>query len=346
MQRHEWWRSLYRQQRYLEHLSPTELVQRLRDVLNNLVNITPEGKLGFHKVDPVGEAWMVRFTHVLEEYALRGQGLPYDVMRQHQLPDILCPKRGKVGRGGQAGWAGVLPTLPEGAVVKYGKLEHLQPMLDYGHVRLCPASYYKDESLGPHRHDDERVRTTYRHPQGTSIRLVQRADGTPVPDSPEMPIRGNITHRVETWDYFVWCASGVLEPRLFIDFDHADACLIIHDVRGFAQRLGWAISQVVAGPVPTVESIQVEWKGVRYFDPHFPPTPPNDKLPVPWSKPLRYAYQKEYRFVAEIFPPPLSTLPMLQLTLGPLSDIAEIVYVGELEGHRHVGRHAIVPQSA
>jgi len=37
---------------------------------------------------------------------------------------------------------------------------------------------------------------------------------------------------------------------------------------------------------------------------------------------------------------------MLQLALGSLSDIAEIVYVGELEVHRHVGRHAIVPHSA
>lgn len=78
MQKQQWWRSLYRQHRYLEHLSATELVQRLRDVLNNLVNIIPEGKLGFHKVDPAGEAWMARFTHVLEEYAM-----DHAFMRRH-----------------------------------------------------------------------------------------------------------------------------------------------------------------------------------------------------------------------------------------------------------------------
>lgn len=328
----------------MEHLSPTELLQRLRDVMNNLVNITPDGKLGFHKVDPAGEAWMARFTHVLEEYALRGQGLPYDAMRQHQLPDILYPRRGKVGRGGQVGWTGVLPALPEGAIVKYGKLEHLRQTLDCGQIRMCPASYYKDESLGPHRHDDERVRTMYRLLQGASIRLVQRADGMSVQDSPEIPICGNVTHRIESCDYFVWCASAVLEPRLFIDFDHADACLIIRDIRSFAQRLGWALSQVLARPMPTVESVQIEWGSVRYFDPHLPPAPPNERLPVPWSKPLRYAYQKEYRIVAEVLPSPQSTLPVLPLTLGPLFDIAEIVYVGELEGHWHVGRHAIVLQ--
>ncbi|MGD9690407.1 MAG: hypothetical protein AB7K52_13685 [Phycisphaerales bacterium] len=344
MQRHEWWRAIYRERRYLEHLSAADLVQRLRDVMNNMVNITPEAKLGFHKVDPVGEAWWIRFTHVLEEYSLRGQGLPYDVMREHQLPDVIWPKRGKLARSGKPGWQHILPTLPEGAVVKYGKLEFLRPMLEHGQIRLCPASFYKDTSLGPHRHDDERVRTTHQHPFGTKIRVVQRADGTSVPNGPESPVLGNITTRVESWDYFVWCGSGALEPRLFIDFDHADACVIVRDVRAFAQRLGWAASQHILGAIPSVGAIEVEWKGVRYFDPHLPPKPPNDRLPVPWSKPLRYAYQQEYRIVIEVFPSPASTLPVLNLCLGPLSDIAELVYVGEMEGHTHVGRGSLVPR--
>lgn len=65
-----------------------------------------------------------------------------------------------------------------------------------------------------------------------------------------------------------------------------------------------------ANCVPWLQPVDAQFCG-NYFDPHFPPTPPNNKLPVSWSKPLRYAYQKESRFVAEIFQPPLSTLPLL-----------------------------------
>jgi len=317
-------------------------MQRVRDVMNNMVNITPEAKLGFHEVGPVGLAWWERFTHVIEEYSLRGQGLPYDVMREHQLPDVIWPKRGKLAREGKPGWTGVLPKLPKNAIVKYGRLEFLRPMLDGGTIRFCPASFYKDTSLGPHRHDDERVRTTHSHPFGATIRVTHRADGTPVKDSPVVPISGNITMRAECWDYYVYCTSGSLEPRLFIDFDHADACLIIRDVPVFAQRLGWAATQSFKEHLQGVEAGHLQWKAVRYYDPHLPPKPPNDKLPVPWSKPLRYAYQKEYRMVLEVFPPPEGTLPVLHLNTGPLCDIAEIVYVGELEGRTNAGRHAVI----
>ena len=335
MKKHEWWRLCYREHRYLEYVTDVQLLTRLRDILNNLVNITPDGKLGFHEITPVGEAWLVRFTHVLEEYSLRGQDLPYDAMREHQLPDVLTPKRGRLGRDGQSGWAEILPTLPKNAIVKYGKLEFLRPLLEQGKARLCPASFYKDYSLGPHRQDDERIRVTHRHPFGATARLVQRADGTPVKDAREEPILGNITMQLETWDYYVWCASGSLEPRLFIDFDHADACLIIRDVRAFAQRLGWASSNKIVQVMPSVKRIEIEWKGIRYFDPFFPPKSPDHVLPVPWSKPMRFAYQKEFRFVIDVVPPPSETLPIVNIELGPLFDIADIVYIGKLVGHFH-----------
>jgi len=362
LRRHEWWRLSYRSRRYLELVSDGELQEHGRDLINNLVTLTPQVKIGLRHDKVATDFFWPRFTHMLEEYGLRSGGsVPYDMMRNHSLPSLMWPRRGGYGRTEAKSWSGLLRPLPECAIVKYGKLEHLGPMFEGGHVRLWPASRYQDMRLDTHRRDDERSRRTVVHPRGMKVQLVQRADGTKVIDSPQVEPISNVTYLTECRDYYVWSASHSLEPRLFVDFE-ADACLIIHRPREFVKRFGWTLTQHFGRYHPPLERFNLEFHGVTYYDPYNLPEAPHRAwkesyapwliptesgpcLNVPWIKQLRYAYQKEWRIVAEPTPARDGDLPELHLTLGSLFDVAEIVYVGEFDGRAmHTERTAIVPR--
>lgn len=331
------WRVAYRGQRYLEHATPQELVQRLRDLLNNMVEITGEGKIGFVPAVTDGLFILIKFVHLLEEYELRGLDFPYDRMRDHALPSPMRPKRGRCNNHNFT-WDAVLPELPHGAVVKYGKLKHLQEMISGGPVRIAPASSYEDPSLGPHRQDGERSRVVSMRPDGGVAHLVQLADGTQL-DKPEpIEIIGNMTCTTSMdSDYYIFCTAGKLSPRLFVDFD-ADACLIIHDTGKFQQRLAHAMATEIwrnfNGPL---EQYDARSRAVTYFDPLDPPKEIKS-ITVPWHKPLKYWYQREVRFAGFVAPYPTKPLQTLWVKLGPLYDIAELIYVGELDGRRFIHR--------
>jgi hypothetical protein len=66
------WRQDYRLDRYLEHLSLDELEQRVRDIFTNVSVLSEDGKLSLPPVEKGTGYWMQLFTHVLEEFALRG----------------------------------------------------------------------------------------------------------------------------------------------------------------------------------------------------------------------------------------------------------------------------------
>src|SRR3984893_6389393 len=85
MKQHEWWRELYRKNRYGRHLTQRELNQRFRDILGNILVLTPEAKVGFPPVGPAGSQWMELMTHVLEEFYLRHGPYPAGFTRDiHQ----------------------------------------------------------------------------------------------------------------------------------------------------------------------------------------------------------------------------------------------------------------------
>lgn len=71
MPRHEHWRRDYRENRYCRDLTQDELNQRARDIVLNLLRLTPEGKVGLPEMGTQGIRWMLLWTHVLEEMKLR-----------------------------------------------------------------------------------------------------------------------------------------------------------------------------------------------------------------------------------------------------------------------------------
>lgn len=322
-------------------MSSDELTQRVQDCINNLAVLTPESKSGFVPIDNQGGYLMQKLTHVLEEHVLRGDGIPGDLANNHALPAPRGPRRGNCTNG-IVSWHGVLPKLPSGSIVKYGKLKHLQAALDGDGIRVMPASSYGDASLGPHRYDNECGRPIYCRPDGGIVKLVGRHDGTKVDPPIEMPVIGNMTITNEMLvDYYVWCASSVLAPRLFVDFE-ADACLIIHDPDAFHKRVAWALGIELRGLRPPLKTLSVQTNPVCYYDPYDPPKD-HKMISVPWHKPFQFLYQHEWRLIALLEPPTAGDLPVEWIKPGPLSDIAEIVYIGELEDRRFSDPSAIVP---
>lgn len=132
-----------------------------------------------------------------------------------------------------------------------------------------------------------------------------------VPGGP-LEHRVDITFRVGT-DYWLYCVTSAVEPRLFVDFN-AQACVIIKDKKKFRRLLE------LQGAVKFPDALHRRRK-VVYIDPLLPST---SVIDVPMSKHFRYEYQREYRYV---WMPerPMDKLPYIDLELGDLQGIAELV---------------------
>jgi hypothetical protein len=114
-------------------------------------------------------------------------------------------------------------------------------------------------------------------------------------------------------DYWLYCVTSTVEPRLFVDFQ-ADACVIINDKDRFRQLVAQQNEISFSGATR-------QKGGAIYIDPLLPKT---SVIDVPMSKHFRYEYQKEYRFV---WMPrqPSTALPYVNVSLGSLESIAELV---------------------
>ena len=108
--------------------------------------------------------------------------------------------------------------------------------------------------------------------------------------------------------------SHLFVPRLFLDFDHADACLLITNPQKFIERLNKAFEQATAGFIAVVNP-------VRYIDPL---NTRLDEIEIFFCKHFRYAYQKEFR-IAWLPHKPCQQLDYIYLTLGSLEDICELI---------------------
>jgi hypothetical protein len=147
--------------------------------------------------------------------------------------------------------------------------------------------------------------------QAELVRLVVNPQGVP-PDIGE--IRLDVEFRFPR-DYWLYCLTNSVQPRLFVDFN-ADSCVIIRDRAAFRQRLA------EAAKAPTSSAPMREGAAV-YLDPLLSETA---NVFVPLAKPFGYSYQDEYRF-AWIPPAGTPALTHLDIELGSLADIAELVVV-------------------
>lgn len=308
--RYEMWQRGYNENRFLRHLSEAELQQRVRDVMLNMLSLTPGAKIGVGSPDdPEAQRFLLRWTQVLQEMRLRygpyPNGFTNGFIREEPLPDFV----GELGRKA----AGVYTRLgldPHNTLIKYGKPQYMAALLSQGQARIQPASFFKANHLNGAVRDDE---------LNLALSMViSREDVVPLVQNPQ-DVPNDAGDQVfharyqALGDYWLYCVTQSLEPRLFVDFD-AYACVIIKNKKAFTNRLQRAAAAKMMAHTSA-------YGPAVYIDPHQPDTA---RIDMPFAKHFRYSYQREYR-VAWLPNAPTPTLAPVDVVMGPLDDIATLV---------------------
>lgn len=308
MPRHEALREQYRTSPYLQRLSPTDLLQRMKDLVANIVELDAEGKASLRPFDADDDLG-IKFTHVLEEYRRRGESYQTpELSRDLQFPRPRTPRAMAAIRLGAARGPGFSPGL-----VKYGQSSWLQDFVGIGRLRISPASYYaSDPFLNLARRDSELEISAFAS-DGPPQRFIMDGRELIVPNANNSEVLA-----ATGTDYYVACFSAAYDFRLFDDFD-ADACVIVNGHAHF-ERL---VVDAVKLQLPRWSQ---QCQRVDYIDPFFT----NNHTPDPYtSKHMRFAYQREYRFIwipPDVRPP--GTLVKLQIEVGNLAGCAELIELG------------------
>lgn len=303
--RSDWWRLEYVANPYLLGCPDDRLAIRFHDVFTNLTELSPKALIGMLPVDD-GNQFLRKFTHLLEEYTLRG-GLPNLKEIPKKFVDYFADGSPIATR-----IFGNYVEPPRPFLVKYGNRQFLEPMLREGLIRVCPASYYSDENHNVAIQDDELSREfciptwrerldgkTYTEIMGN--RIVYNDDDVVIP--------------VIFEDYYLYSLCDHIYYRMPSDFA-ADAALVIRDPIRFNQRV---ISTFLAA-YPDWEPLQGP---VTYYDPYLDYT----KFRVPeMAKPFGYSYQREVRIVFKERRRSAAKLEPVFLKIGPMYEYAELLW--------------------
>lgn len=306
---HQLWRDHYRKRPYASLLSKAELDQRIRDVVNNLLILTPEAKIGLSKPSHASMAWMETFTHLLEEMNLRHgpypAGFTNDIFGKDPLPQFVSELAAKAASRLNPG-----DFIEGNVLIKYGKRERIEALHTHGSVRLQPASYFNGESHnGAVRDDEKTIRLSLLLTRDEIVSVVRN----PQDVSENAPPQRMDIEMKHPSDFWIYCVSKSIQPRMFVDFD-ADACLIIRRPVEFGALLGREAPKALGNAA-------MKSGPAKYIDPLWPDT---TKVDIPMAKDFRYSYQKEYRYCW--FPnAPQPTLKHIDISLGSLEEISELV---------------------
>ena len=294
-------RTHYLSERYLEHSSLEELVQRLKDIRRNILTFSSAGIPSYDFSSSV--SWLIeRAAHVELELELRQATSTAIALAS---PEVFSPEYPKIKQAIRAWGDRFLPTSPY--FVKYGSPAELKELYGEGQIWIRPASGYSDPSLSLAIRDEE-LEVVAGLPLGT--RLKRQSDNG---EYQEISIAGRIFSRKKSeTDFYIYCTAAKYDHRLFDDFN-SDACLLVHEPKGFVRKIVEACNQSHS-----------DWlfaeKMVCYYDPLR-----LDRIDdIPLSKHFRFWYQHEYRIVLKP-KGPIKRLEPIILSLGKVSDLCELI---------------------
>jgi hypothetical protein len=271
------WRRQYHERRYARHLSQPELNRRIRDVVLNMLRLTPDAKIGPGPLTADAAMWMEKWTHVLEEMQLRHgpypSGFTRDILHSEPLPDFVSELAGKAARKMSS-----LGLKSGDVFIKFGKREYMEQLLEKGMLRLRPASFFaqKDHN-GAVRDDELSLDISLPLSRADIVKIVINPQDVPE-DAPDR--RVDIRLQFPT-DYWLYCVTTSVEPRLFVDFQAA-SCAIIRDKRKFTELLRSAAAK-------SLPPANMHDGPADYVDPLLPKTA---KIFVPFAKRFGYTYQE------------------------------------------------------
>jgi hypothetical protein len=279
--RHITWRRQYDAHRYARHLSQPELNRRIRDVFLNLLRVNQEAKIDWGPITSEAAVWVEKWTHVLEEMQLRHgpypAGITRDILHFEPFPNFASDLAEKAAKRLSS------LGLKRGDVfIKFGKRVHMEGLYESGALRIQPASYFAQADHNGAVKDDELTRTlSLVLSRDEVVKVVKNPQDVPQ-DAPDQRI--DVKIRFPT-DYWLYCVTNSVEPRLFVDFN-ADSCVVIRDRPRFARLLVEACRQQLSGTAMCNGT-------ATYIDPLLPRTA---RIFVPFAKHFGYTYQDEYRF--------------------------------------------------
>ena len=323
-----WWEKEYVEHPYMRALPMKDLNCRFHDLVPNALKITKGGKVGMEIT--TGEIQWARYhQHIFMEATRRE--LPYPLfLDKRYAPDWSRDgfSSSVKGRHSSRAYEAVKKWAESGpgsqfSVLKYGEKQFMEKFLEDGEMLISPSPSFDDETLTRAQRDDENT---------GSVFGARKEDGTAIPAS-ELPRWWGDRYSMMEFsistdrDYMLYCMARTLSPTLFSHFGAGyNACVLIHDMSVFARR----VDEGTRARFPQGEFMYAHsW--VTYFDPlgAIPPTPePPEgiKIPIPFLKHFRHAYQQEYRFVWV----PKDSRRGFEKTcvrIGALDDIAEIIRV-------------------
>ena len=293
------WGEMYLSNRYLTHLSVSDLERRLDDILINLLVFSKNGSLSFDQSDQMN-GLVERFVHLDEEMRQRNMSvnlLNKTTEYKNKYPNIL--KAIKT-------WNDRKPIMGE-YLVKFSKKEYLSQIKNFGKIRVNSASFYNDSSLNKAVKDAELSQTIIL-PSGTKFKKkMHSGEYEEIKGIQNLSMTSNYPS-----DFYIYCMTKLYQHRLFDDFD-SDACLLIYNPKIFLNKIlkklktcysDWLLSSV----------------DVVYYDPYFL----KSSLSIPFNKHFRYWYQCEFRIAIKT-KIPLEKLEPIDLEIGSLNDCCELI---------------------
>lgn len=204
-------------------------------------------------------------------------------------------------------------------LTRISKKAWLLDTLTKGVLRFAPAASYDDAALNVARADDE-MGKSYKRPGDHITIAMEDGKAIPVLGDAVFTMRRQIERGadLEPTPYWLTSFSTELDPRLFADFasdePDEDACLVIFDFDRFVLQALPALN--AAAPLAVKSLVQND-----YFDPYHPPQGP---LSAITHKDMRYASQREARFVLDPEDGPALASGPLFVSIGSIEDYAAV----------------------
>ncbi len=165
--------------------------------------------------------------------------------------------------------------MPEKSLYRYSKLEYLKDAQQNGHFFIFPALEYIRKEYDAARKDNELVHEKAVAPETVTITT---SDNTPIIPVSEVTF---LTYFLPI-DSYILCFAYDYDEGLYDEFEGSNACLVIHDVEEFANRLHTAFEKAMPSHIGA--------NGRMTYGKH------QNAFGVLFSKPKSYINQREYRF--------------------------------------------------
>jgi predicted protein tyrosine phosphatase len=309
---HELWRLAYYKQPYLLLQSDEVILERFRDVFMNGLDLNHKGQIMPTPMLANENRLGRLFTEIIEETNWRC------ILTKDSMSEGLEQLNTYFSNGTPAG-----VKMFEGRtdvkgdwLVKFSKKQFIEDAFNHGRLRISPASEYAKGSHLRAVKDLETARTY----KLRAFAEAMRGETSVKFQEHTLPIkRGVVDLEVVMDDYFLFSTCMEISRRMPTDFE-ADAALIIKDKQAFIARLRKALLRQYS-----------HWEflegDVYYYDPFN--DIPKDRNQELW-KHISYSYQQEHRCVLRRKHQENIKLDPFFVELGPLDDIAEIVFASQV----------------